>query len=113
MGSRRRDYGPTANVTSKSGRAIRAYRWPFAIIDGALASGLMVRHLILDQGIEGSNPSSPANPLAVRTLRRVPAQLQILLFGASSRILRHVAIRQSLPLEQVQDVSSDEHSISL
>ena len=34
----------------------------------ALASGLTVRHLTLDQGIEGSNPSSPANcePLALR-----------------------------------------------
>ena len=28
---------------------------------GALASGQTVRHLTLDQGIEGSNPSSPAN----------------------------------------------------
>src|SRR3954470_2480155 len=27
-----------------------------------MASGQTVRHLILDQGIEGSNPSSPANP---------------------------------------------------
>src|SRR5579862_359264 len=31
-----------------------------------LASGQMVRHLTLDQGIEGSNPSSPANPLRRR-----------------------------------------------
>ena len=29
----------------------------------SLASGLTVRHLTLDQGIEGSNPSSPANDL--------------------------------------------------
>ena len=36
---------------------------PFARLGAAsLASGQTVRHLTLDQGIEGSNPSSPANP---------------------------------------------------
>jgi HEAT repeats len=36
-----------------------------------LASGQTVRHLILDQGIEGSNPSSPANSMPAHTARMV------------------------------------------
>ncbi len=34
----------------------------FGILHSSLASGQTVRHLTLDQGIEGSNPSSPAIP---------------------------------------------------
>ena len=41
------------------------------ILCGSLASGQTVRHLTLDQGIEGSNPSSPANSLSVKQGRRV------------------------------------------
>jgi hypothetical protein len=36
-----------------------------------LASGLTVRHLSLEQGIEGSNPSSPANPKILGLCRRL------------------------------------------
>ncbi len=39
---------------------------PFGILLVSLASGQTVRHLTLDQGIEGSNPSSPATPSRVQ-----------------------------------------------
>src|SRR5207245_1499121 len=35
---------------------------PFAILPASLASGQTVRHLTLDQEIQGSNPCSPATP---------------------------------------------------
>jgi hypothetical protein len=42
-------------------------------VDGwSLASGLTVRHLTLDQGIEGSNPSSPANSFSQSDRFEVP-----------------------------------------
>ena len=51
---------PTARISSA--RQLRPAARPNRVISpGSLASGLTVRHLSLEQGIEGSNPSSPAN----------------------------------------------------
>ena len=50
--------GPWLSRLTPRGRLGRLER-------ASLASGLTVRHLTLDQGIEGSNPSSPANPQLV------------------------------------------------
>ena len=49
-----------------------------ARLEPSLASGQTVRHLTLDQGIQGSNPCSPANPrparAGARSARRTAAQ---------------------------------------
>ena len=81
-----------ANVTDRAlgphGGAPRAdRRCGSATIARALASGQTVRHLTLDQGIEGSNPSSPATLLSTNEALRATGRA--FLFAASTHTRTH------------------------